>query len=494
MNDMILLEAQGITKAFSGVPALKNGQLVLRAGSVHALCGGNGAGKSTFLNILMGLYSRDNGTIHINSAPVQFTGPADALKAGISMISQELEPIPDMTVAENIYLGREPRRAGVLVNYHQMNQDCAVLMAELQMAISPTALMRDLSLAQIQLVEIAKAISCRSRILIMDEPTSAIGEQETEILFEAIQRLKSRGAGIIYVSHRMNELYRIADEYTIFRDGEFIGSGKMADIDRHTLVNTILGAELEEEFAKFNQLGDDRLLEVTDLTRAGMFDHISLNVREGEILGIFGLMGAGRSEFLEALFGLHPVDKGEIKVRRSLVSPTSPIDAMQAGLALVTEDRKASGLCLDASVAHNIALASLPARANAGVVKARAEQSIVQKSIQQFSIKTASADLPVRSLSGGNQQKVVLAKWMQTAPSILLLDEPTRGVDVGAKREIYHFMSEFARDEKAIIMVSSEIPEIIGMCDRVVVFKRGKVSGELTGDEITQEQLARLAS
>lgn len=494
MNDVILLEAQGITKAFSGVPALKNGQLVLRAGSVHALCGGNGAGKSTFLNILMGLYTRDDGKIYVNSAPVQFTGPADALKAGISMISQELEPIPEMTVAENIYLGREPRRAGVLVNYRQMNKDCEELMNELHMNISPTALMRELSLAQIQLVEIAKAISCRSRILIMDEPTSAIGEQETEILFEAIRRLKSRGAGIIYVSHRMNELYQIADEYTIFRDGEFIESGKMAEIDRHTLVNTILGAELEEEFAKFNQLGDDMLLEVTDLSREGMFDGVSLNVREGEILGIFGLMGAGRSEFLEALFGLHHVDKGEIKMRRSLVSPKSPIDSMKVGLALVTEDRKASGLCLDASVAHNIALASLPERANSGVVKAGAEKRIVQESIKQFSIKTATAELPVRSLSGGNQQKVVLAKWMQTSPSLLLLDEPTRGVDVGAKREIYHFMSEFARDDKAIVMVSSEIPEIIGMCDRVVVFKRGKVSGELAGNEITQEQLARLAS
>ncbi|PSJ45361.1 D-xylose ABC transporter ATP-binding protein [Zobellella endophytica] len=494
MNEEYLLEAKSIKKSFSGVPALRNGSLKLRRGSVHALCGGNGAGKSTFLNILMGLLQRDAGDIYIEGKPVHFSGPSDALDAGISIISQELEPVPGMTVAENLYLGREPKISGFIVNYRKMFGDAEQLLQDLHFDISPRTLMSKLSLAQIQLVEIAKAISYNSKIIIMDEPTSAIGEKEAELLFSSIRRLQTRGTSIIYVSHRMNELYQIADEYTIFRDGQFIESGEMTEIDRRTLINNILGAELEEEFTKFNTPNENILLEVNGFTRKPVFEDISLRLYDGEILGIFGLMGAGRSEFLETLFGTFELDEGYASVKGTPFVPVSPKAAMQAGMALVTEDRKGSGLVLEGSVKDNISLASLHSVSRLGVVQRTKEVASVDRLVTQFSVKAASRELAVKHMSGGNQQKVVLAKWMKTEPCILLLDEPTRGVDVGAKREIYHFMSEFARDGKAIIMVSSEIPEVLGMCDRVIVFRRGKMTGELKGDGLTQENLAKLAS
>lgn len=494
MNEEYLLEARSIRKSFSGVPALRDGCLRLKRGSVHALCGGNGAGKSTFLNILMGLLQRDAGDIYVDGKPVHFSGPSDALDAGISIISQELEPVPGMTVAENLYLGREPKISGFIVNYRKMFGDADKLLQDLHFDISSRTMMSELSLAQIQLVEIAKAISYNSKIIIMDEPTSAIGEKEAELLFSSIRRLQKRDTSIIYVSHRMNELYKIADEYTIFRDGQFIESGKMAEIDRRALINNILGAELEEEFTKFNLLGEKVLLDIKDYTRKTAFENISLKLHDGEILGIFGLMGAGRSEFLETLFGIFELDEGEASVNGVPFSPVSPKAAMRAGLALVTEDRKGSGLVMEGSVRANISLASLDSVSRLGVVQRAREIASVDTLVNKFKVKAASRELAVRHMSGGNQQKVVLAKWMRTDPCILLLDEPTRGVDVGAKREIYHFMSEFARDGKAIIMVSSEIPEVLGMCDRVIVFRRGKMTGELKGNALTQDNLAKLAS
>lgn len=489
-----LLEATDIAKAFSGVPALHNGHLRLRRGRVHALCGGNGAGKSTFLNILMGLLQRDQGSILLDGQPVHFHGPADALHAGISMISQELEPVPGMSVAENLFLGRQPRKLGCLVDYRQLYRNTRTLLTDLGIELSPRTMMSELSLAQIQLVEIAKAISWNARIIIMDEPTSAIGDKETELLFAAIRRLKANGTGIVYVSHRMNELYSIADDYTIFRDGQFIATGTMDSIDRATLINTILGAELEEEFTKQNAPTRDILMEVKDYSLAPLFENINLTLHKGEILGIFGLMGAGRSEFLEALFGLRDHTSGSATINGKPYAARHPREAMQRGLALVTEDRKGSGLVTLASVRHNTSMASLPEVSNWGVMQFRKEESSVQSLIERFSIKTASQNMAVQHMSGGNQQKVVLAKWMRTRPDILILDEPTRGVDVGAKREIYQFMSEFSRGERAVIMVSSEIPEILGMSDRVVVFKRGRITGELAGADLTQDKLAGLAS
>ncbi|MGY0398484.1 MAG: sugar ABC transporter ATP-binding protein [Ostreibacterium sp.] len=493
MNQRFLLQAREIKKSFSSVPALKNGQLNLRSGSVHALCGGNGAGKSTFLSILMGMLAKDAGIVTIDGKIVNFSAPADALKSGISMITQELEPIPEMTVAENILLGREPRRARFFVNRQKMNETCDKLLQEIAINVESDTLMRDLSLAQTQLVEIAKAISYQSRIIIMDEPTSAIGDKETTILFSTIRKLKQYGTGIIYVSHRLDELYDIADDYTIFRDGEYICDGKMEDINRNMLISTVLGTQLKDEFGKCNHPNRTHLLEINHFSRYKSFENITLHLYEGEVLGIFGLMGSGRSKFLQALFGLDSIDNGEIKIHGEMFHLKTPKQAIHAGMALVTKDRKESGLYLDGSVMHNITLAALAKLSRVGFIDKATEAHNVKCSIEKLSIKMANPDLPVRNLSGGNQQKVVLAKWMQTDPSLLLLDEPTRGVDVGAKWEIYHFMSEFAVDGKGIIMVSSDIPEILGVCDRVIVFKKGRISGELAGSTMTQQQLITLA-
>lgn len=494
MPPPLLLHAEGITKAFSGVPALVDGRLALRAGTVHALCGGNGAGKSTLLNILMGILKRDAGTVRMEGREVRFDSPHDALSAGIAIISQELEPVPDMSVAENIYLGREPRRRFGLIDHRTMREQAAELLASLELDLAPDAKLGSLSIADMQMVEIARAISRDARVIIMDEPTSAIGERETELLFAAIERLKARDTGIIYVSHRMNELYRIADDYTIMRDGAYIESGAMASIDRHHLITTVLGKELDEEFAKFNAPGDKTLLEVDGYGRDDAFQDVSLHLRSGEILGIFGLMGSGRSEFLDALFGAVPANQGEARLDGNHYRPRRPADAMRAGFAYVTEDRKGSGLVMDASIKRNVTLASIPEVARSGLISEPSENRATLPFVDKLQIKASSVDMPVQQMSGGNQQKVVLAKWLQTDPRILMLDEPTRGVDVGAKREIYAFMSEFARDDRAIIMTSSEIPEVLGMSDRVIVFRKGRVSGELSGDELTQENLVRLSS
>lgn len=494
MSSPTLLHAEGITKSFSGVPALTDGRLALRAGTVHALCGGNGAGKSTLLNILMGILKRDSGTVMMDDNEVHFDNPHEALKAGVAIISQELEPVPEMNVAENIYLGREPRRHFGLIDHHAMHDQAAELLRSLELGLSPKTKLGDLSIADIQMVEIARAISQDARVIIMDEPTSAIGEHETELLFKAIERLKARGTGIIYVSHRMNELFRIADEYTIMRDGAYIESGDMVEINRHHLITTILGKELKEEFAKFNEPSENILLEIEGYSRESAFQDISLHLKSGEILGIFGLMGSGRSEFLDALFGDTPVNKGTARINGKNYQPHHPADAMRAGFAYVTEDRKGSGLVMDASIKRNITLASIPDVARFGLINEPKENYVALPFLSKLQIKASSIDMPVKQMSGGNQQKVVLAKWLQTDPSILLLDEPTRGVDVGAKREIYAFMSKFARDGRAIIMTSSEIPEVLGMSDRVVVFRKGRVSGVLSGNDLSQENLVKLSS
>ncbi len=489
-----LLEAQGVAKSFAGVRALRDGRLVLRAGSIHALCGGNGAGKSTFLGILMGLLQRDAGRIAVCGQEVAFASPAQALAAGVAIITQELSPIADMTVAENLYLGREPRRLGIFVNRASLNRRAAALMAKLRFRIDPKARMRDLSLAQTQLVEIAKAISQDGRILIMDEPTSAIGEAETEILFDAIRTLTAQGVGIIYVSHRLTEIFAIADDYTVFRDGSFVDSGRICDIDRKGLVRTILGADVRDEYRSHPAPGGRAMLSVERLGRRGAFEDVTLDVREGEVLGIYGLMGAGRSEFLEAVYGIRPADRGTVRVDGEVARIGRPADAIRAGMAMVTEDRKATGLVMTGSVRENAMLSSLDGVSSGPFISAVRERRQVASMVDLFRIKTASIDMPVRQLSGGNQQKVVLARCLGTHPRILLCDEPTRGVDEGAKREVYAFLSRFVAEGRCAIMVSSEMPEVIGMSDRIAVFRRGRLAGVLDSKDASQETLMHLAS
>ncbi|HET9595056.1 MAG TPA: sugar ABC transporter ATP-binding protein [Anaeromyxobacteraceae bacterium] len=491
-----MLEADGVAKSFGGVAALKNGRLTLQPGTVHALCGGNGAGKSTLLNIIMGLLRRDAGLIRVKGEPVDFHGPAQALAHGLAIITQELSPVRGMTVAENIYLHREPRRARFVVNYRKLYDDAEALLQRLRFRVDPRARMSELSLAQTQLVEIAKAISQDSAILIMDEPTSAIGEAETDTLFEAIRHLTAGGTGIIYVSHRLTEIFRIADHYTVLRDGAFVETGAIRDIDRAHMVRLIVGREMTEEFETQvrGEVQDAPMLEVTHLSRPGEFEDVSLDVRKGEIVGIFGLMGSGRSEFLHALYGLTHASGGEIRLEGRALAARAPGDAIAAGVALVTEDRKDTGLFLSASLRHNVTIASLRGLSRLAVVNRSQERKVVSRLVDRFRIKAASQEVPVSSMSGGNQQKVVLARCATTRPRLLLCDEPTRGVDVGAKREVHEFLAEFARGGGSAIVVSSETPEILAISDRIVVFRNGRVAARLDAREATQERLLHLAS
>jgi putative xylitol transport system ATP-binding protein len=493
-SEMMLLAATGVAKSFSGVPALIDGRIQLRRGSVHALCGGNGAGKSTFLGTLMGLHRPDAGTIIRNGRVVHYSSPAEALADGIAIITQELSPVLDMTVAENIFLGREPRRGGWFVDQACMVAESAALFARLHFDIDPKARMRSLSVAQIQTVEIAKAIGRQSEILIMDEPTSAIGEREAEILFDAIRSLQSHNVGIIFVSHRLTDIFSIADTYTVLRDGSFVETGAVAEIDRQRLIQLIVGRSLGDRPTRPDRAQSDVILAAEGYTRAGVFEDISIEIASGEIVGLYGLMGAGRSEFANALYGNAAKDAGTLHIDGRPVKIRSPADALRNRMALVTEDRKETGLVLPLSVAENITIAALARFARASFINGRREATAVDALIKRFDIRTPSRESPVRNLSGGNQQKVVFARCVETQPRILICDEPTRGIDEGTKREIYAFLHAFAAAGNAVLLISSEIVEILANADRVVVLRRGRIAGTVAGASATQETLVHLAS
>ncbi|PKP75493.1 MAG: D-xylose ABC transporter ATP-binding protein [Alphaproteobacteria bacterium HGW-Alphaproteobacteria-6] len=489
-----LLEVSGLKKSYGGIAALRDGRFRLEAGSVHALCGGNGAGKSTFLGIVMGIRQRDGGTIARNGVEVAFDTPSDALAAGISIIEQELNPVPAMTVAENIFLGREPLARFGRVDFRQMNASAQALLDGLHFSIRADTVMMELTVAELQLVEIAKALSYDAEVIFMDEPTSALGEAEADQLFAAIRLLKERGKGVVYVSHRLSEIFGIADSYTVFRDGQFIDSGKIADVTREDLIQMIVGRPLAEEFVKENRTEPTAILSVRNLNAERGVSDVSFDLRKGEILALYGLMGSGRSEIFERLFGLSPDLGGEIRLEGRPITLGSPRQAISHGLAFVTEDRKGSGLVLSADVRANICMASLDEMSSGPVMRSRREAQAAGRMIEMFGIKTASDRLEVSGLSGGNQQKVVLGKWFLTTPRVLLLDEPTRGVDVGAKREIYRIMSDFASAGGAVIMVSSEIDEVLGMADRAIVMREGRIAGEIDRRDLSAEKLVHLAA
>lgn len=489
-----LLKVEGLKKSFGGVAALRDGRFELEAGSVHALCGGNGAGKSTFLSILMGIHKRDGGTILHRGNPVEFGNPAEALRSGIAIIEQELSPVPHMTVAENIYLGREPSARFGGIDFKTMNRNAQALLDRLEFSISATQYMMNLSVAQMQLVEIAKALSHEADVIFMDEPTSAIGEKEAQHLFSAIERLKAEGKGIVYVSHRLSEIFQIADSYTVFRDGGFVGAGKLADIDRPGLIRMIVGRELGEEYIKTNTPTEIAGLEVTGLSAPGKIEDISFTAHKGEIFGIYGLMGSGRTEIFNCLFGMDRPSAGDIRLDGTAVTIRQPSDAMAEGIAFVTEDRKVTGLNLTDSVRNNICLASLPEMSPAFVMRKSNEQAASADMIARFAIKAARDTMPVSGLSGGNQQKVVLGKWFLRQPRVLLLDEPTRGVDVGAKREIYRIICDFAAAGGTVVMISSEIDEILGMSDRILVMRQGRSAGIHDRRETDAQSLVHLST
>jgi putative xylitol transport system ATP-binding protein len=477
----ILLSAVDVAKSYSGVPALFDGCIKLRRGSVHALCGGNGAGKSTFLNILVGLHQADAGVVLCKGRPVRYASPTEAFADGIAIITQELSPVLDMTVAENVYLGREPRRASWFVNNRQMISATKSLFERLRMDIDPKARMRSLS------------IDRDGEILIMDEPTSAIGERETDILFEAIRSLQAHGVGIIYVSHRIADIFSIADSYTVLRDGRFVETGAVANIDRQRLISLIVGRSLSDHEKRPIIARGEVMFAAKSFSRGHAFRDINVDVARGEIVGLYGLLGSGRSEFVNAVYGNEPKDSGEVFVEGRRVDIRTPADALRCGMAIVTEDRKETGLVLTSSVRTNISIAALRRFSRFGAIVGRREVAAVDRQIAHFAIKTASREVPVMSLSGGNQQKVVFARCVETAPRILICDEPTRGIDEGAKRDVYAFLASFAAEGNAVLLISSEVMEILANADRIIVFRRGRIAGELRASTATQQALVQLA-
>ncbi|SFN21727.1 inositol transport system ATP-binding protein [Candidatus Pantoea varia] len=488
------LEAEGISKFFPGVKALDNVSLRVRPGTVHALMGENGAGKSTLMKCLIGMYRPDQGTIKIKGEPVQFQDTMDALRSGISMIHQELNLVPYMTVAENIWLGREPMRFG-FVDHARLNQKTQELLNRLNIRLKADRMVGELSIASQQMVEIAKAVSWDSDIVIMDEPTSALTETEVAHLFTIIRDLREQGKAIIYISHKMDEIFNITDEVSIFRDGTWIASDQTAKYTRQSLITQMVGRELTQLFPKFNNAIGEEVLTVRNLTCKDRFTDVSFSVRRGEILGVAGLVGAGRSEVMESLFGMESFDSGEILIDGVPVTIDSPSTAIEKGMAFLTEDRKKSGLFLVLSVMENMSIVNMPEYSGkSGFVSHVKMAQDCMDQIRRLNIKTPTMDQIINNLSGGNQQKVLIARWLLAQPKILILDEPTRGIDVGAKAEIYRLISELANRGVAIIMVSSELPEILGMSDRVMVMHGGRITGILNKEEADQETILSLAS
>lgn len=488
-----VLRMEGIDKSFSGTHALKNINFELELGEVHALLGENGAGKSTLIKVLGGIHQPDAGSIFINDEKVNIRGVNEARKYGIGIIHQEIVLVPYLTVAQNIFLGHEPVHAGI-VDSKTINARAQEMVAKLGLDIDVTTPLEKLTIAQQQMVEIVKASSFNVKILVMDEPTSSLSDEEVEKLFETIEKLKKQNVSIIYISHRMEELFRISDRITVIRDGTYVGTKKTSDTNASELVSMMVGRTLESFYVRtYNELSD-KVLSVRNLSRKGEFEDVSFDVHKGEILGFSGLVGAGRSEIMQAIFGTRPLDDGVIILGGKTVRFKNPMQAIKAGISLVPEDRKNEGLVLMNSVSYNIKLASLHFIMN-GIAESRKKISaMVSDYMQRLHIKAASPEIEVSSLSGGNQQKVVLAKWLAARPDVLILDEPTRGVDVGAKQEIYSIINDLAANGMAIIMVSSDLPEIINMCDNVCVVRSGRIVAKLPRNEITQEKVMYYAT
>ncbi len=488
-----VLEMRHIAKSFPGVKVLDDVTLQVKAGEVHALMGENGAGKSTLMKILMGIYTADAGEVILNGEPLQARGPKEAMDRGIAMIHQELNPILDMQIFENIYVGRE-RRKGFLIDRRAMVRDTEKLLRDLGIEIPATAYMRDLSVAQCQLIEIVKAISISAKVIIMDEPTSAITDREVETLFSQIRRLKSEGVAIIYISHKMDEIFQICDTITVLRDGHFIGTDAAANMTNDQLIRMMVGRDITEVFPKADAEIGEVLLDVKNLSYGQRVKNVSFSLRRGEVLGIAGLVGAGRSELVETIFGMRQKSAGEIAINGKPVEIHHPKDAIRSRVALITEDRRVTGLNLAGTVAENTTLVDLSRQFPSGLIDHRKENEIADGYIKKLSIRTPHAQQLVANLSGGNQQKVVIAKWLLSEPEIIILDEPTRGIDVGAKRDIYLLIGDLVRQGKAVIVISSEIPEVMGLSDRILVMAEGRLTGELARHDFSQERIMTYAA
>jgi inositol transport system ATP-binding protein len=490
-KNVFALEMKGISKSFPGVKALDDVSLYVKLGTVHALMGENGAGKSTLMKILAGIYKPDKGELFLKGNKVGFTNPRDALHYGISMIHQELSFISELTVADNIFLGREPCLGkSKVINKKEQTVRALKLFNQYKIDLDPDKRMSALSVSDRQMVEIVKAVSNNADIIVMDEPTSAITEREVEKLFEIIKMLTSQGKSIIYISHKMDEIFKIADDITVLRDGCFIDSKPSAELNHDQLISLMVGRELKDVYQSKTAKNETVFMEVKNLTRKGSFENISFTVHQGEVIGIAGLVGAGRTEVVESIFGVYPPHSGEIYINQEKVVHKHPKQAINNGIALVTEDRKQTGLNLIGSVRDNITLVNLRKFAFFNnIISQKKENHVVDEQIQSLKIKTPNRNIAVKNLSGGNQQKIVIAKWLINNPDILILDEPTRGIDIGAKAQIYKIISDFASSGKSVIVISSEMPELFGICDRIIVMSEGQLTGEFTRKEFDQEKI-----
>jgi ABC-type sugar transport system ATPase subunit len=493
MNDN-LLEMSGITKQFYGVYALKEARFELKSGELHALLGENGAGKSTLMKILGGIYSLDAGTISINGKKVKINGVKEAKQYGISIIHQEIVLVPYLSITENIYLGREPLVKTGFIDKQSMYRNAQKLLDDFGMELTADTLIHDLTVAQQQMVEIIKAVSFNSKIIIMDEPTSSISEKEVRFLFKTIQNLKQQGVGIVYISHRINELFEISDRITVMRDGSYIDTVVTKETTNDKLISMMVGRELSNYYIKDSSPAEEEVLEVKNLTRNGSFQNISFTLRKGEILGFSGLVGAGRSELMKCIFGLDFYEKGDIIVNGHNVRIKNPSDAIKNKIVYITENRKEEGLFLLQSVRFNMTIEILNEFMRFFRVNAKYESKETNQYINGLSIKTSGVEQEVKNLSGGNQQKVMISKWLAAKPQVLIMDEPTRGVDVGAKAEIYMIMNKLAKQGVSIIMVSSDLPEVINMSDRVAVMCKGKIQTILKKDQFSQETIMHYAT
>ena len=480
----LILHMKGISKAFGGTQALDDVSLEVRKGEVHALLGENGAGKSTLMKIVMGLHRADKGEMLFNGEKVVVRGPAEALSIGISMIHQELNPEPYLTVAENIFLKREHTHGrSPFLNQKETIAETQKILDSFNFPVSPRAEMQSLTVAQMQMVEIIKAVSCNSRLIIMDEPTSSLDMEETNRLFETIRDLRSKGVSIIYISHRLEEIFEICDRVSVFRDGRYIGTKNVADVSRDEMISMMVGHEVSNIFPKTDVPIGKEVLRVEGLSGKG-FNDISFTVHAGEILGFSGLVGSGRSETMRAIFGMDRLASGKIILEGREIRTKNPKSAIRQGISMVTEDRELYGLMLNRPILENMSLASLPKYHPGPLIALKRERKQVGEYAQKITVKASSLDADAISLSGGNQQKVVLVKWLMTEPKVLILDEPTRGVDVGAKAEIHKIMCDLASKGLAILLISSELPEVMGMSDRILVYHEGRINGEVMREDI----------
>jgi len=493
MVDTTLLRLKRIGKVFPGVIALDNVDFELQKGEVHILLGENGAGKSTLVKIISGAYQKTSGDIFLSGQKIEIKNPKHAQELGISIIYQEFNLVPDLSVAENIFLGREFQLLPGIIDQKKVHKSARKILDDLGVSIDSRRIVRDLGVAEQQMVEVAKALSLKAKILVMDEPTSALTDKEIKDLFQAIRSLKEKGVSIIYISHRLEELFEIGDKVTVLRDGKYVGMHPISEITKSDLIQMMVNREVNEQFPKQKSNIGEEILRIEGFNKQNILNNISFSLHRGEILGIAGLLGSGRTELARAIFGADKIDSGKIYVKGKLCQISSPREAISFDIGLLTEDRKNQGLVLNLSLKENVCLPSVERFSKFGIVNSRDENVAVEKYTNELSIKTPSLNQKVMFLSGGNQQKVVVSKWLCCKVDILIFDEPTRGIDVGSKVEIYHLMNKLIANGTAIIMISSELPEILGMSDRILVMHQGRINAEYSAVEATQKNILQSA-